>query len=202
MGEQNEMDLSRIVYPERSILVFANFHMELFDRIFSKLEVINAMEYLDEVSRKYSIPRIYVNTMSGTASDITELGDYNAIKESRRRNRTAPKSMLDPELNRGFEKFATRPGDGIGCQSHDFFNCPDFTDALEKTGRSTVMIAGFFTELEVARTAVSCIDHGYYGVTISDATSTYSERIYYEALDLISQTTEVIDTRDLMKLWP
>lgn len=201
MGEKGEIDLTAIVDPERTILVFINFHMEIFDRIFSKLEVINAMEYLDESTKMLGIPRIYVNTLTPNNERVTsELEKYNNIKDARRRSRTAPESILDPDLNRNFEKYAAEQE--IICHHQDLFSCGEFVDRIKLSGKRTIMLAGFFTELDILRTSAACIDHGYYGVTVSDATSTYSERIYYQALDLISQTTEVIDTRDLMRIWP
>jgi nicotinamidase-related amidase len=61
---------------------------------------------------------------------------------------------------------------------------------------------GFHTETAILRSALSGLDHGIMPIVVSDAVSSYSERIYYEALDIISQSTEIIDSRDLMKRWP
>lgn len=203
MVDHEEIDLSKIVNPERSIVVFVNFRSQFFDQIFSKLEVLNASEYLFDAAKKLEIPLLYIDTIDSTNYlEDDELSKYNRIKEERRRSRTAPKSILDADLNEDFKKYAEKAENRIKCRHRDLFDCDEFVSAVKGTGRTTIMFAGFFTELEITRTAAACIDHGLYGVTISDATSTFSERIYYQALDIISQATEVIDTRDLMKLWP
>ena len=68
-------------------------------------------------------------------------------------------------------------------------------------GKTTVMIAGFYTEVDVFITAAEALMHDFYSVVISDATSTFSERVFFQSLDMISQVVEVIDTRDLEKIW-
>lgn len=204
MAETGEFQVESIVKPEDVAIVKINFSMEIFHEMFSKLEMINAMEYLAEVEERLNIPSIFVNTAyEGNEFLSTRFAGYNRIKEGRRKKRTAPQSILDSGLKGDFERFL--PGDGdriLESASGDLFNSGEFLKSLKALGKGTVFLTGFFTELEVARTSASSLENGFYGVTISDATSTYSERIYYEALDLISQSTEVIDTRDLMKIWP
>lgn len=202
MSEQPEFDVSTIVRPEDAVIIKLNFRMDIFDQVFSKLEMINAMEYLSETVENLGIPQLHVDTITDAVLPGEGLLHYAGIKEGRRKNRTAPRSILDSGLNSDFERFLPKDGFQLKSRSGDLFHNGELLEFLEKTGRKTVMLAGFFTELEVLRTASSCLEYGYYGVTVSDATSTYSERIYYEALDLISQSTEVIDTRDLMKIWP
>lgn len=200
MAEFQEIDVNRIVGTDRVIIVKINYRKDFFDQIFGKLEMINAMEYLTESIQKHNIPEVFVRTRDGT--NFPEFNEYSRIKMDRRKNRMAPKSILDQDLYKDFASYLPSGKMEIESSSGDLFQCKAFLDFLAKLKRKTVMLTGFFTELEVMRTAQSSLEHGFHGVTISDATSTYSERIYYEALDLISQSTEVIDTRDLMKIWP
>ena len=204
MPDLDEIDIAAIVEPKNTVIVKVNFSMEIFDQVFSKLEMINALEYLSGASEKHKIPQLFVQTTGTPAVETNfQYHNYSRIKEQRRKNRTAPKSILDSGMSSDFERFTPKSEDRVlKISSGDLFSSEEFLDILRDEGRKTCMLTGFFTELEILRTSASSMEHGYYGVTVSDATSTYSERIYYEALDLISQSTEVIDTRDLMKIWP
>ncbi|WP_162509716.1 isochorismatase family protein [Thermogymnomonas acidicola] len=126
----------------------------------------------------------------------------DAKRERALRGSAPPKSVLDRTFEDRFRYFLPDSKSTLVTVSgFDAFSSPALADAVRASGKRTVLLTGFTTELEVYVTSISALSRNYFSVVVSDATSTYSERVYYEALDLISRSVEVIDTRDLMKIW-
>ena len=126
---------------------------------------------------------------------------YYKLKENRRKERITPPSKLDKKFENQFANYILNMSP-VKIQSPDIFSNEEVKRSIRSSGKKILFITGFFTEVDVLRSSASALDNGYISFVISDATSTYSERVYYEALDIISQYNEVIDSRDLMKLWP
>ena len=202
MSPDSAFNVADILDPKDSIVVHVNPDSNIFSNIFSKFEINNALSYIAEAQARLSLPRIYAANVKEKIADNTVSSDYQAIKEKRRLSKSAAKSPLDDKLLEDFKRFMPDASESVITTGNgDLFLNPEFRKRIEDLNRTTILFTGFFTEIQILRTAVSCADHGYFGVVVSDATSTYSERIYYEALDIISQTVEVIDTRDLMRIW-
>lgn len=99
------------------------------------------------------------------------------------------------------------------------WDCPDFVEAVRKTGRRTLVIAGTVTSVCLAFPAISAVHDGYKVFAVPDASGTYSkmaEEITVArmvqagvvpidtvgALAYFQQTWHRKDWADWMQLWP
>ncbi len=184
--------------PNDVSFLVINYTGDQFSRIFSKMEFVTAIRYVSEASKKFSIPVIYVNK---EVSETSPLRSYINEKLEERTRFLPAMSAYDERFREGFIRYLPSSDKVIRACGEDAFKSDDVRMALKNYGRRAVYICGFRTEVEVHITALSCLSNGYFPVVVSDATSTFSERSFYSALDSMSQVVEVIDTRDLIKLW-
>ncbi|BAB60009.1 TVG0886521 [Thermoplasma volcanium GSS1] len=181
--------------PGHSILVIMNATEENFKHIFSKLEFITSMKVIEDAMKLYNIPAVFIERNFRSS----RLSDYIARKYSQKMVSLMSPSSYDEEYIRQFGELAIPPGLSIG--SEDIFSDNTVRNMIEGSGKTTVVLAGFYTESDIYISAIESLLHDYYTFVISDATSTISERTYFEALDLLSQHVEVIDSRDLIRYW-
>ena len=184
--------------PNDVSFLVINYTGDQFSRIFSKMEFVTAIRYVSEASKKFSIPVIYVNK---EVSETSPLRSYINEKLEERTRFLPAMSAYDERFREGFIRYLPSSDKVIRACGEDAFKSDDVRVALKNYGRRAVYICGFRTEVEVHITALSCLSNGYFPVVVSDATSTFSERSFYSALDSMSQVVEIIDTRDLIKLW-
>lgn len=184
--------------PEKSALLCLNFNEDSFHKIFSKLEILNALHYLMPMTVRLGMRVVYLETVDDLPDK--SIAEYRKLKLSRRMLKTAPRSVMEEDFIAEFRKLV--PSNSMKVESEDIFTSMALHDLLRSNGTRYIMLSGFFSETSVLRSALSSLDSGYIPAVISDAVSTFSERIYYESLDIISQSAEIIDTRDLMKRWP
>ena len=193
-----DFNIVQHITPADTAIVAINLTPDHFRDVFSKFEFLNAATYLHNLAEKNKIPVIHVLTSIPQDGFKT----YRQMKAERRLQRKAPKSVLDRDFDSQFASMFGGISDSIITEKDDIFNSSVFLDRLGKNRTKYALIIGFHTETAVLRSALSGLDHGIMPIVVSDAVSSYSERIYYEALDIISQSTEMIDSRDLMKRWP
>ncbi|HKJ96849.1 MAG TPA: isochorismatase family cysteine hydrolase [Thermoplasmataceae archaeon] len=201
MEFQRKVPIERIVEPSHAAILFLNFTEDNFEKCFSKMELTMGMDYLSWAIRKFEIPTIFANLAEDP--DIPEdLAEYRDSKIFNRSAHSAPKSSLDAKFMNEFQKYLPdKNSTSIEVKREDAFFSSGLAEKIRKMGKTTVMIAGFYTEVDVFITAAEALMHDFYSVVISDATSTFSERVFFQSLDMISQVVEVIDTRDLEKIW-
>lgn len=82
-----------------------------------------------------------------------------------------PNGPLVPELKEMFPEapYIARPGE------INAWDNPDFLDAVEKTGKKQLIIAGVVTEVCVAFPALAAIEAGYEVFVVTDASGTFNE---------------------------
>lgn len=201
MEFQRRVPIEEIVDPSNVVLVFMNFTPENFEQCFSKMEFTMGMDYLSWAIEKFKIPVIFTSR-SKTGSRKERMNDYRDMKVFNRSAHSAPKSGLDERFQEEFKKYLpTRGSKIVRVPREDAFFQSTLIEDIMTVGKSTVMLGGFFTEVDVYITAVEALMHDLFSVVISDASSTFSERVFFQSLDIISQVVEVIDTRDLEKIW-
>lgn len=182
-------------------VVFINYSIENFSECFSKMENVTAMEYLMSRIEDSGIEYQYVFTGTGKTGE-KRVQDYRMEKTERRKRSRAPVSKMDARFISEFSSYLPEQNSPIYVsESTDMFASPELTAKLVGSSRRSIFLCGYFVESEIYHNLLSCINHGFIPYVISDAVSTYSERIFYGALDLLSQLGEVIDTRDMMKKW-
>ncbi|MDS0256864.1 isochorismatase family protein [Thermoplasmatales archaeon AK] len=199
MGEQPDVSIENILNPDGVVLVCLNLSNENFMDIFSKMETITAFNYLLPEIDKAGIPVRFIYTTEPKRE--AKFNSYVSGKHERRKNGMAPSSGMDAQYSGQFSSILPGGNDPIEvANSIDMFDGTTLVELLGEN-RRTVMVTGFFAEREVLFNALSALNRGYFTVVVSDAVSTYSERIYYQALEIMSRSVEVIDTRDLMRIW-
>ncbi len=193
-----DFNIVQHITPADTAIVAINLTPDHFRDVFSKFEFLNAATYLHNLAEKNKIPVIHVLTSIPQDGFKT----YRQMKAERRLQRKAPKSVLDRDFDSQFASMLGRISDSIRTENDDIFSSSNLLDLLGRNQTTYALIMGFHTETAILRSALSGLDHGIMPIVVSDAVSSYSERIYYEALDIISQSTEIIDSRDLMKRCP
>lgn len=79
-------------------------------------------------------------------------------------------------------------------QTIDAFGTPAFKEAIEQTGRRTLVIAGITTDLCVLLPAVSAMADGYDVHIVVDASACFTTQIEHAALDRLSQAGAALTT--------
>ena len=204
MSFESQVDISSILDPDSCLFINLNYYDDLFSKSFSKMEFIMAMDYLEPKIKELGISFLNIDTTgavqhSGPANEKREI--YESIK-AERRDRLIPKtSEMDMQfIGRFSEEFAFK-NEIIKSRSVDVMLDEKIRDTIESYSPGTLVFTGFRTDLEILTGSMTAEIMGYYSVVVSDATSTYSERLFFSSLELMSQNIEVIDTRDMMKIW-
>ncbi len=136
----------RLIDAADSVLVVIDMQDSFFNK-YEKAkseEVISKALWLLRVAQKIGVPVIAM------AEDIPHSGNLNV--------RIAQALPVEANL---FNK--------------DFFGCgnqPDIRDALKATGRGTAVLIGMETDVCVAHSAISLIEHGFDVAVVQDATAT------------------------------
>ncbi len=194
----NEFNAVDFIDISRTAIILLNPRDDIFSNIFSKLEFLNAFGYLKWLSDQTGAPTIRIDVIPVN----NRLAEYQLLKNKRSLQRIAPKSNLDEDFVSRFSELVRNVRRKLVVDSEDILHSREVKDELFSGKFDSFLITGFLVERSVLRFAFSALDHGILPIVVSDATSTYSERIYYECLDIISQSAEVIDSRDLMRRWP
>ncbi|MEM0156407.1 MAG: isochorismatase family protein [Thermoplasmataceae archaeon] len=184
--------------PDNIVFVLINYVPEQFDMIFSKMEYVTAINYMAKAANKLHIPVLYPVK---SVEDESDLRRYLDEKLKIRMRGLPPKSSFDDRFRLEYDKYMPRKEMVLPVNSENIFNDDKFKEYLFETSRKAIYLMGFQTEIEVHMSSLGAISNGMFPVVVSDATSTFSERTYFQALDLMSQVVEIIDTRDLIKIW-
>ncbi len=187
-------------YPrsDRSIIIFVNNSPEFFKGVFSKMEVIMALDYMSNFIKRYNIN--VLNTIRDINYSVKNEDLMNFKKEidERRLMGKVPESTMDERFIKDFNERSLH-GDKYKVFKEDIFYKTGIEDYIKRMNKSDILLCGFFTDTDIFISAVSGYIREFNVYIISDATSTYSERLYFQALEMVSQFCRVIDTRDMEK---
>ncbi|MHB8360915.1 MAG: isochorismatase family protein [Thermoplasmataceae archaeon] len=193
------MDIEKVTNAEDIINIAINIEKTKFKSIFSKMEFLGAYEYLMENFKKYKIPTIFVDI------DLRKFDDteYGMEKEYRRNKSMAPVGPFEDEFMKKFTILSERynGGKNLTVNSINIFDNSVIEKEMQKNEKKVIMLTGFNTDREILINSSLVFFKGFIPVVVSDATSTYSERMFFNSLEFISMYGEVIDSRDLMKAW-
>ncbi len=174
--------------PQDTIFVAINPGLENFIEISTKFEVVTAFEYIFHAAHERSIPIILCKRSNSL--------DFE--KQSNTRHITS----YDAEFTARYkEVMSVINGPLISYTGMDAFSSSELIEAVKVTGRPTLCIFGTPIEVDVLASVFGAIRHGWKPYLISDASSSLSERIFYESVDIMSRIARIIDSRDLMKTW-
>lgn len=193
------MNIDELTKPENILHISLNIDKSIFENIFSKMEFLGAYEYILGAFKRHNIQTINISM-----NDIRYFSnEYGHEKNLRRKRNMAPASPQHEEFMKQFTEITERfePTLKYKTDKIDILTEPEILKAITSSKKNIVMISGFTTDVEILITANILYHSGFIPVVISDATSTYSERMFFTALEFISMSGEVIDSRDLIKIW-
>ncbi|AAT43206.1 cysteine hydrolase [Picrophilus oshimae] len=187
-------------YPgvEKSIIIFINNDMEFFNNIFSKMEIIMALDYINHFVEKYKIPVISTRRPINYSTSNPELMEFKMEVDKRRLMGKVPESPMDKKFADDFT-LKRLTGDDYSVFKEDIFYKTNLDKIIKEQNKIDLLLCGFFTDTDVFISAVSAYIKEFNVYIISDATSTYSERLYFQSLEMLSYFGTVIDTRDMEK---
>ena len=101
---------------------------------------------------------------------------------------TGPNGVMIPELKEMYPDapFIPRPGQINAWDNEDFVN------AVKKTGRKQLIMAGIVTDVCVAFPALSALKEGYQVFVVADASGTFNKQVADAALIRMAQAGAVI----------
>jgi nicotinamidase-related amidase len=176
------------IRPEDTIFMAINPGVENFKDISTKFEVVTAFEYIFGAARKREIPTIFCRRKK-------------ALNFERGVN-SVHVSSYDDEFSRRYQNIlSTLKNEYIVYEGLDAFTSGDVVNIIKQTGKAAICIFGIPIEIDVTASVFGAIRLGWNPVVISDASSSVSERIFYESVDIMSRVATIIDSRDLMKSW-
>lgn len=174
--------------PQDTIFVAINPGLENFVEISTKFEVVTAFEYIFHAAHERNIPVIPCKRMSPL--DFEKGLNTKHI------------TSFDAEFTARYkEVLSVIKEPFISYTGMDAFSSHALTEAVKTTARPTLCIFGTPIEVDVLASVFGAIRLGWKPYLISDASSSVSERIFYESVDIMSRIARIIDSRDLMKTW-
>ncbi len=189
-----------MIDTEDTSLVLINYKPEFFNHCFSKMEFLMGMDYINEFIKKYKIPVIFTERELNYKMPDKNLNEIRNKKEENRRKNMVLPSEYDKKFLDEFKNKITVKNPVI-VQREDIFYESKFMDEINKYGRKTLLFGGFFTDTDVFISSINAGMRDFRSIVVSDISSTYSERLYFQSLEMMSQFIDVIDTRDLMKIF-
>ncbi|KJE48930.1 MULTISPECIES: isochorismatase family protein [Acidiplasma] len=189
-----------MISPEDSIIIMENYSRDFFRNVFSKMEFIMAVDYLKNFVNKYDVPVLFTERPFKYITGNEEINMFIKKMNERKENSKMPESPMDKKFLSDFER-ALIPENVVHVKKEDIFYNTNVEDLIRQHKRNTVLLCGFFTETDIFLSSYESYIREFNTYVISDATSTYSERLYFQSLEMISQMVNVIDTRDMEKMF-
>ncbi len=183
-----------------SIIIMLNYDDNFFKNTFSKMEFLMGMDYMNNLIKKFDLPVIFTKRELNYKINNDEIKEIRNKKENKRIENKPPESSYDEKFLKDFkEKIIIK--NLINVKKEDIFYNTDIENYIKKFNRKTLLFGGFFTDTDIFISSIEANLREFKSIVISDITSTYSERLYFQSLEMISQFVDVIDTRDLMSIY-
>ena len=191
--------MEEIISPEKILHLSLNIKGTIFENVFSKMEFLGAYEYIMEQFQNLMIPTLSVSITPNNFYSSR----YRDEKDQRRLKNVAPRGPQHDEFMGKFYSLVKKfpPISSFERNCIDIMTDIDISNAIRQSGKKVIVLSGFTTDSEIMINSSLLHYNGFIPVVISDATSTFSERMFFTALEFISLSGEVIDSRDLMKIW-
>ncbi|MCL6014110.1 MAG: isochorismatase family protein [Candidatus Thermoplasmatota archaeon] len=198
--EKGFMEMHKVGSKIRSgdfIHIALNTNERYFRYAFSKMEYILAYEYLEELMERLSVHsyRISVpkNIYRGEDRNFKEY-----INERRNIFRERPLNDMEESFIDRFRHFELEKYPEIESDQMSIWNQESIMEIIKKEKKNHILITGFDTDNEIFINALNASDMGFVPVILSDGVSAPSERNHFNALELMSRFTYMVDSRDIM----
>ena len=167
---------------------------ERFESCFSKMEFITAYHYMQDL-----IKRIPVQSLSFSLPESIYSGKSREFMEHlKNRNRIHSRreiTEMEREFEKDFRNMSRNPP--IMCGTMSLFD--SFGKDIQGFGEN-IIFTGFNTETDIMYNVMIAADRGFLPIVLSDGVSGPWEMRHFNALEMMSRFSYVIDTRDVMEL--
>ncbi len=196
--EIDQEKLSELLVMEHSAFIVLNGDEDHFSRTFGKLEINNSLKVINRLRAARRIPAIAVNFNYSNSPD-SEAYDGLSGKRKSRTGRTSSISGQYSDLRRDFlnNMSSLSPLMTVTSRNENAFNSVELSATLESLHIDRVFITGFDTDAEVIVTASGTLSRGIMPVVVSDGVSSPSERLHFSALEILSNFSEIVDSREM-----
>ena len=190
------MDQQYLLSKDNIVLLSVNVRGEYFEKIFSKLEFLTAYSYIHKKIIEIGMPFLSVS-FPDTVPDgsigslfIQEKIDSILLRDTAKLN-------FEATFKKDFVALVA------ALDSYDIFKNQnrDLFDYLKRSKRKVVYITGFMTEFNIVAITLKIFNRGYIPVVVSDGVSSSRERMHFEALEILSNFSYILDSRDLIQEW-
>ena len=90
--------------PDDSIIIMINYDERFFKNIFSKMEFIMGIDYLNHYSEKFHVPFLFTQRDLNYKTGNEELNNFRNSMSKRRLDGRAPESHMDSKFINEFNK--------------------------------------------------------------------------------------------------
>ncbi len=183
-----------------SIIIMLNYDDDFFKNTFSKMEFLMGMDYMNKLIKKFDLPVIFTKRELNYKIKNNDIMKAKNKKENKRIKNRPPESSYDGKFLEQF-KNKTEIKNQINVKKEDIFYNTDIENYIKEFHKNTLLFGGFFTDTDIFISSIEANLREFNAIVVSDITSTYSERLYFQSLEMISQFVDVIDTRDFMSMY-
>lgn len=190
------MDEKYFLCNENIILLSVNVNEKYFSKIFSKLEFLTAFSYIYKKTLALKIPIFSIDLLNSSNGESIH-SSFLKEKIDSIMFREANPSSAEDRFNSDFRNLI----EVSGLSKITSNNPNNFFQKLKRSKRKVVFITGFMTEFNIVSATLRILDMGGIPVVISDGVSTSRERMHFAALEILSNFSHVLDSRDLIREW-
>ena len=203
-GRTIPTELAEVVNPKHTVLLVWDMQNDQAGSSFNKEELIRAVPPLIAAAKRAGIKVIYTQATPYLWEDESPAWIRRAMKEQK----VDHPSKLKPRRGRGsfgwhlMEPFKAEPADVVlEKRRTTVFLGTEFESHLINRQATTVVIVGCRTDHGVESTARDGTARGYFMVVVRDGVGSDSERAHTEALKRLERVADIVDSKELVKIW-
>ena len=189
---------SKLLSSGNHALILLNADEAHFSRIFGKLEFITAARVILKYCREKPVPLLMANM--GTNPKVED--SQTLFMESRRKVRQSRATSILGSNEKLFIEYrsvlrAFSESNPIELSRENAISDHRVREFIEEHKAERIFVLGFDTDVEVLLTVSGVISSGLMPIVVSDAVSSPSERLHFNALELMAGFAEVVDSREI-----
>ncbi len=187
-------EVANIISEGNFTFIEINCTPDRFESCFSKMEFITAFHYMQDLMKKIPVKPISFILPESIYSGKSE--EFRVYMENRRKiHSRRGATEMEMEFEREFRNMSRNSQ--IKCGTMSLF---DSMDEDMQGFRENIIFTGFNTEIDIMYNVMIAADRGFLPIVLSDGVSSPWEMRHFNALEMMSRFSYVIDTRDIMEL--
>ena len=187
-------EVANIISEGNFTFIEINCTPDRFESCFSKMEFITAFHYMQDLMKKIPVKPISFILPESIYSGKSE--EFRMYMENRRKIHSR-RGATEMEMEFEMEFRNMSRNSQIKCGTMSLF---DSMDEDMQGFRENIIFTGFNTEIDIMYNVMIAADRGFLPIVLSDGVSSPWEMRHFNALEMISRFSYVIDTRDIMEL--